>query len=154
MLIFLFKRRIPIPLPLEKPLRDSRGFRASRDSRASRGSSLLEVVLALSILSLFSLALTGGLVQMKKISSQNQTVSLVDEQVFNLIQHVQQNPNLHQKYGENLDLNSGEGVTLAWSQRHIIPVEECPHCPGRFTYFIAPERSLGAGPLGEPAFTG
>ena len=112
----------------------------SHPSHFAKGSSLLEVVIALGILSLLSLSLTGGLVQMKKMTSQSQTLSLVDQQVFNFIQQIQQNPNLYQKYTKNSTLDSQDGVTLAWTQQQILAVEDCPHCPGRFTYLITPEQ--------------
>ena len=118
---------------------------------SQEGFSLIEVFMAMSILTIFSLSLIGGLVQMRKFFSKNKRSDIVHQQVWNLMQNIQENPNLYEKHYGKATFDSGEATTLAWSNEKISKVSECPSCPGRLYYLILQEEinsmSYGKGGL-------
>ena len=104
-----------------------------------KGFSLLEVLISLSIFAILSLSLIGGLVQTKNLVITNESDTLMNSALYNLIQNIQENPNLHQKNQEHTGFHpNGNDPTARW---HVQPLTKASeeHYQGKIQYKIVPE---------------
>ena len=109
-------------------------------SFSSQGYSLLEVIVSLSIFSVLSLSLIGGLIQIKNLSATSESETLMNNQLYNLIQNIQQNPNLHQKHYESITVRPQDVLlpTSAWYSRSLAEASD-EDAQTKMQYMIVPE---------------
>lgn len=107
------------------------------------GYSLIEALIAASMVAFIGGTLALGLFQYKKIVSRSQLTQVVESQIRDIVENVRPNVGQYQitfDYREEarqeaLNVNK---LPMAWTVGLITPADRCPTCPGRFGYVIQP----------------
>ncbi|WP_413287574.1 type IV pilus modification PilV family protein [Bdellovibrio sp. HCB337] len=107
-----------------------------------QGYSLLEVLLAMGLLSIVSFSFVGGLISLKGntrdsliLSSSERQVDDVAENIKAGIENYQVNFNYKDGRGEALSLDN---LPMAWDIGVLTTRIECPDCAGTYGYIIQP----------------
>lgn len=108
-----------------------------------QGNTLLEVAIALAILSVVILGTIQGLTQIRSIFGNIVAARIEEQEVNNVIENLRNNIALYQvtfdSSTETLNevLDPGR-LPYAWNNAGIFPREACPVCQGHLGYVIRP----------------
>ncbi|MGZ3743819.1 MAG: type IV pilus modification PilV family protein [Pseudobdellovibrionaceae bacterium] len=108
----------------------------------THGYSFLEILLALSILSVVFFAFVGGLTSLKKNSRESLILSSSSRQVDDIAENIKAGM---ENYQINFNYNDGkanalslENLPMAWDIGILTTRQECPNCAGTYGYLIQP----------------
>ncbi len=117
---------------------------AQKDENGSQGGySLIEALIAASMVAFIGCTLALGLFQYKKIMLRSQLTQVVERQIRDIVENIR--PNIGQ-YQINFDGTSkaredalsNDKLPMAWTVGLITQAEKCATCPGRFGYTVQP----------------
>lgn len=103
------------------------------------GFTITEVLVGTALLTMIVIGGLTAFDQLNKISTDNQTVSTVDDRVIEIIENIRQQPTTQiLQFDDASDILSSSTLKMAWSNQVDLPESECSECPGRYGYVITP----------------
>lgn len=110
--------------------------------KSSSGNSLIEVLLAMGLLSIGSFAFIGGIVSLRGNTHDSMVLSASERQVDDIAENIKSSI---ENYQVNFDYKNGkvnslalDNLPLAWDIGVVTTREACPDCAGTYGYVITP----------------
>ncbi|MCB0377268.1 MAG: prepilin-type N-terminal cleavage/methylation domain-containing protein [Bdellovibrionales bacterium] len=110
----------------------------------NRGSSLIEAVVAMAIISIIIVVMAQVLISMESTMQRILSKNYNEKVAVNLINSIRNNPKVFQAHFKNYPENVKEAMLkkermpLAWDRDGIYEVDQCLKCPGRAGFIIEP----------------
>lgn len=110
---------------------------------AQAGYSLIEALIAASMVAFIGCTLALGLFQYRRIVARSQLTQVVESQIRDIVENIRPNIGQYQILFDYRDQAREDALQtarlpMAWTVGLITPVENCPDCPGRYGYVIQP----------------
>lgn len=109
--------------------------------KAERGTTMIEMMIAVGILTTMSLAVMSAMSYYAKTIEHTRTVQQRDKRIQALLENFRSNLSYYQANYTHVTADAMAALdpaTLpyAWSQSTLVPAAECPACPGKLGYVI------------------
>lgn len=112
-----------------------------------RGATILEMIFAVVLLTIISIIALSAMDSFSDQLSRTGAVRSRDKQLSAILDTLRDNISLYQlnydfdetRADEFLDVNN---LPLAWNNKQVVPVAECPDCPGRMGYVAHPVNGI------------
>ncbi|QDK45293.1 hypothetical protein DOM22_09075 [Bdellovibrio sp. ZAP7] len=109
----------------------------------SRGQTIVESLVALGLISFIGLIFFGGLVQLRKTTSDSLLDSATDRQIADIAENIKAGV---QKYQVNFNLDKAaletllkpENLPMVWDVGVVAEKGQCDRCQGTYGYVIQP----------------
>ncbi len=109
----------------------------------NQGQTIVESLVALGLISMIGLIFFGGLVQLRKTTTDSLRDSATDRQIADIAENIKAGV---QKYQVNFNLDKAsveyfmkpEELPMAWDVGVVAEKSQCEKCQGRYGYMIQP----------------